>query len=546
MSATHKAPTDAPTDRPGGVPRLPQLVWSLRRSGRAVAQSDPNLTDPDACLEALRAGPARQGDVYVVSSLEWSEQLPRETWTAQLNRDHLGLLAFAFVTENRTELITPERSIACNQAPHDALQTFLQQGTGGRQFDLHSARATTRIVQIGQPPREAELHRGTSLVALAPEPDENRAFAIAAGIADWMTRNLSASGELPYFWHTSDERPDRHSDNAIRRFLGAIGLGKFAATQPDARLNATYHLNLAHLLDRYLEPLGDGLAIIAEHPAANLGASALGGLAILAGPEKSRDHRALAMLLRAIQSMTNDRSGFRTHFYPADRDGNPRDWAFYSGEALLFLAESKRLGIAEAPDLTELLVLYRRCRERWRQDRHVAMVSWHCQAATSLYHLAPCRELAEFVFELNDWLIDLQPQVAAEPDRLGEFGDPLRPQHGMPHASATAVYLEGLADARDIARAVGDHGREQRYETAIALALRSLRQLQFRDWRCTWYLERPERVLGALRCNAHDNTIRIDNCGHALAGLAKLLAPADLPPPTDATHTPQAAGTPAT
>ena len=305
-------------------------------------------------------------------------------------------------------------------------------------------------------------------------------------------------------------------------------------------------MHLTHLLERYLEPLGDGLAIIAERQAANLGASALAGLAILAGPEESRDHRALAMLLGAVHSMTNDRDGFHTHFYPAERNGNPRDWAFYSGEALLFLAESARQGITNAPDFAELLVLFRRCRDRWRRERHVATVSWQSQAATSLYHLEPRRELAEFVFELNDWLLELQPDEATEPDRLGEFADPLRPQHGAGHASSTAVYLEGLADARDLARGEGEMARQERYEKAINLALRSLRQLQFRDWRCTWYLERPERVLGALRCNVYDNELRIDNCGHALAALAKLLAPtdftadaerADAAPPRKATTT---------
>lgn len=78
---------------------------------------------------------------------------------------------------------------------------------------------------------------------------------------------------------------------------------------------------------------------------------------------------------------------------------------------------------------------------------------------------------------------------------------------------------------------MGDQTRVQRYERTIALALRSLRQLQFRDWRCTWYLVRPEAVLGALRSNVDDNRLRIDNCGHALAALVKLLSPLTLPPP---------------
>ena len=148
-----------------------------------------------------------------------------------------------------------------------------------------------------------------------------------------------------------------------------------------------------------------------------------------------------------------------------------------------------------------------------------------------MYRLEPRRELADFVFELNDWPLELQITETSEPDRLGEFGDPLRPEHGTPHASSTGVYLEGLADARALARALGDDARRRRYETAIALGLRSLRQLQFRDWGCTWYLHDPEAVLGALRSNVHDNRLRIDNCGHALTALAKLLAPADLREP---------------
>ena len=526
--ASEQSPVPA-ADGPDQADKLPRLVWSLRRHGRTVAQSAPNATDPEATLAALRATPARVGDTHIVSSLDWSDPLPRDTWSKHLDRENQGLIALAFLTEDETRVITPERSIAWNEPPHQALQHFLERGIGTRSFDLRIARSTTTLVQTGHPTIESELHRGTTPVPLAPEPGEDRALTIATGIASWMLRNLTPSGELPYLWLTSEEAPDRQADNAIRRFLGAIGLGRLGVCQDDHRLTAAYRLHLAHLLDRYLEPLGEGLAIIAEHPAANLGATALAGLAILAGPEETRDRRALAMLLRAVHSMTHERRGFRTHFYPAEREG--QGWVFYSGEALLFLAESTRLGLPDAPDLPELLVLYRRCRDLWREDRHVAMVSWHSQAATSLYRLEPRRELADFVFELNDWLLELQITETSEPDRLGEFGDPLRPEHGTPHASSTGVYLEGLADARDLARALGDDARRRRYETAIALGLRSLRQLQFRDWGCTWYLHDPEAVLGALRSNVHDNRLRIDNCGHALTALAKLLAPADLREP---------------
>ena len=529
---THDRQASA-SDHPQGStqPPLPELVWSVRRQGRTIAESDPTQPDTTRTLQALQAFKQRPGDIFTVSELDWSDPIPRASWNEHLTRERLGLVAIAFSTENRTEVITPDRSIAWNETFPEALQAFLERGPGARTFEIRIATATTRLVRKGSPPVDADLHRGTSLVPLEPEPDENRPLAIATGIATWMMENLDADGRLPYLWNTSEEQPDRSTDNAIRRFLGAIALGRFAVWRQDDHLLDGYQRHLAHLLDHYLEPRGDHTAVIAERRGANLGASALAGLAILAGPKDDRDERALAMLLRAVHSM-HPRRGFRTHFHPPEHEGE--GWQFYSGEALLFLAEAARLKLPRAPDPAELFVLYRRCRDRWRQAPHVACVSWHSQALTALYRIRPARELADFVFEMNDWLLELQRTDPDPPDRLGEFGDPLRPAHGTPHVSSTGVYLEGLADARDLARATRDESRTAHYETAIALALRSLHQLQFRDWRCTWYLQRPEAVLGALRSNLHDNRVRIDNCGHALAAVHKLLSPTDLPPPAKA------------
>lgn len=531
--ATNPAPSDncrqTRTELGSSHATLPKLCWTLRREGRTIDESDPTDPDPANAMDTLENVHAVPGDSFVITSLEWSDPVPREQWTSLLTGTAQGTIAIALTTEHGSDVTTPERTIAWNEPLPAALHRFLEKGAGARCLELRSAKTETRLVRPGEPTLDAELYRGSSLVPPEPEHGEDRALTIATGIAMWMANNVDPDGRLPYLWNTSEERPDQSSDNAIRRFLGAIGLGRFAGLQSDETLADPYRRNLAHLLDSYLEPLGDGMAIIAERHSANLGASALAGLAILAGPQDSIDQQALSMLVRAVASMTHDRRGFRTHFYPADRDG--QGWEFYSGEALLFLCEAARRRIPGAPPEAELFVAYRRCRDRWRERRHVAFISWHSQALTSLYRMAPARELADFIAEMNDWLIELQLPDATEPDRLGEFGDPLRPEHGTPHASSTGVYLEGLADARDIARALGDTKRVTRYERTISLAFRSLRQLQFRDWRCTWYLERPEAVLGALRSNVNDNRVRIDNCGHALAGLVKLLSPLTLPEP---------------
>ena len=76
-----------------------------------------------------------------------------------------------------------------------------------------------------------------------------------------------------------------------------------------------------------------------------------------------------------------------------------------------------------------------------------------------------------------------------------------------------------------LARAIGDEGRASSYERAVRRGLRSLRQLQFRDWRDAFYISRTRRVLGALRTEVYDNTVRVDSAAHALAAAIKVLRP---------------------
>jgi hypothetical protein len=123
---------------------------------------------------------------------------------------------------------------------------------------------------------------------------------------------------------------------------------------------------------------------------------------------------------------------------------------------------------------------------------------------------------------MNDFLSDFQQWDAPYDDLRGRFYDPDRKSFGPPHASSTGVYLEGLTDARMLAREVGDVTRHQRYALVIKRALRSLMQLQFVNAIDTFYISKPERVLGGVRTKEYDNSIRVDNVQHSLMGLQKL------------------------
>jgi hypothetical protein len=111
-----------------------------------------------------------------------------------------------------------------------------------------------------------------------------------------------------------------------------------------------------------------------------------------------------------------------------------------------------------------------------------------------------------------------------EPDLWGRFHDPARPEFGSPHASSTGVFMEGLAEALDLAIEAGDSKRSSAYELALRRGLRSLAQLQFRDALDAYYVSDLARVLGAIRSEAYNNMIRIDNIQHASMALLKLKA----------------------
>ena len=104
----------------------------------------------------------------------------------------------------------------------------------------------------------------------------------------------------------------------------------------------------------------------------------------------------------------------------------------------------------------------------------------------------------------------------------GRFYDPTRP-FGPPHASSTGVYLEGLIDAHQMAKAVGDSGRQEKYRRSIIRGLRSVMQLTFLDDVDLYYVHQKDKVLGGVRETVYDNEIRVDNIQHNLMGILKIL-----------------------
>ena len=335
-----------------------------------------------------------------------------------------------------------------------------------------------------------------------------------------MLASQTSDGEIPYkYWPSRGQFSP--ADNAIRRFLASIALARLGKRSGDRSVVDGAQRNLRFNLRRYFKVLDDGRGAIVENGQAKLGAAALAGLAIMESSNRDEFVGELAMLAKGIDSLYSEDAGFRTFFFPEERDGE--NWNFYSGEALLFWAMSLQRGERHAPSPDRCIKAFDQCQTRHARERNPAFVPWHTQAGALLFRATGRRELAGAILRMNDWLLPMQQCDGVAPDLRGRFYNPSRPDFGPPHAASTGVYLEGLVDALATAHAVGEARRAAKYERALKEGFRSLRQLQFRGDDDTFYVSRKMRVMGALRTESYDNAVRVDSAAHALIAALKLL-----------------------
>ena len=499
-------------------------VWfCVRRNGIQHNAGWIDATPLSALRKRVGADHGETVEVCVTSDYRTIE---RKRFRRVFSNRSRGLIGIELTLGAESTRLAPTRMIASNRSFHRALERFLARQSagvdelwnGGHVRAFSAQQFLLPGPQAGRSP--VGLFRGSTLIEAAPTLDRNEAVALGEGIEKWMLANLSAQGALPYkYWPSRGETSP--ADNAIRRLLATIALGRWGRMRGSRAIQAAATRNLRFNLRRYFRAMGDGRGVLVERAGAKLGATALAGLAIIESAAPDEFGEELAMIASAVASLEDDRLGFRTFFFPRERDGD--NWNFYSGEALLFWAEAARRRTSSAPSVERCIRVFERCRNIHRRNRNPAFVPWHTQAGASLFAQTGRREIADFVLEMNDWLLPMQQWNGVARDMQGRFYDPERPEFGPPHASSTAVYVEGLADAAALARSTGEGARANAYERALSRGLRALRQLQFRDDIDAWYISKRKRVLGALRTRVYDNAVRVDSAGHALAAAVKIL-----------------------
>lgn len=341
----------------------------------------------------------------------------------------------------------------------------------------------------------------------------------------WLQNSLGEKGKMAYLYYPATGLYARNKDNMIRQFMTTYALLRLARYLNDANLLALAEKNLAYNMEHYARKEEDKkIAYIFHEKKAKLGASAFALMSLLASGSFPEKDKYVEYFANFIIGMQQPDGSFKTFYKPENRNDNQN---FYPGEALLALmelyqtptADKKRI-LKVASNAFDYYKIY------FEKNKNPAFVPWHTLACARLYAVTKDKKYADFIFTMNDWLLQIQntPEnnLTKELDTLGRFYDPKQDHFGPPHASSTAVYTEGIIDALRLAITLQDKERINKYSSAIRWGLRSLLQLQFTPEN-SFFLAHPERLLGGIRTTETNLNIRVDNTQHTVMAILNAL-----------------------
>lgn len=327
---------------------------------------------------------------------------------------------------------------------------------------------------------------------------ETPLLAVLRRGVDWFCAQQDENF-LHYSYHVVDAAwSEEH--HAVREMAALWSIARAAKF-----FGAPHHAALANRgLDYFESCLAyddeDDFAVVVGAPHAYaLSYNAFLILALLESKRPDRDD-TLAALARGILHQQNPDGKLRSAFY-SDSNANQQ---YFPGQAMLALmalfAKSKQRSYLDCVERA-----FRYYRDFWRAKPNTPMVPWHSQALYSLHRVQPNPDIADFVFEMNDYLLD-------------DKSDPENPERFLHTGVTTAVYIEGLSPAYLLAREYGDRARQARYARYVhegaAFVMRLQCPLSWQD-----PAEVPAPALGGFHSKPTNPVLRVDHNQHAVMAL---------------------------
>ncbi|MFK8182057.1 MAG: aspartyl/asparaginyl beta-hydroxylase domain-containing protein [Phormidesmis sp.] len=517
---------------PSSVPCLGPTYISLRQNGQRQRAHWNYSFDLTNTLQAALPQVTSRTDTLEICFTHRYRSISAAQLRKTFSNVHVGIRGIEIQYKDRMVRYSPTTMLARNLTFTKVFERFLEDNDLSaselfQQGMVQAFEARQVLISLGTTVKAVTLHRGNHIVPLASLSTETLG-TMTTSMGQWLMRQVKGDGRLMYKYFPSRGK-EATSNNLIRQFMATLCLIRYAKMTGRADHQILVTLNLNYNLDQFYQTEGESdeaLGFVIYNGKAKLGAIALAALAILEycdllslDVQTSAYGKYFQTLCRTLEHLWQPDGSFRTFLKPSDRNDNQN---FYPGEALLFWAHLYQQ--TQDADLLEHCRKSVRFYQSWHQHhRNPAFIPWHTQAYTLLYQETGDRDFLNPIFEMTDWLLAMQQwESAPYSDVAGRFYKPKQPQYGPPHASSTGVYLEGLADAYQLAIESEDYPRAQRYQQVIWRGLRSIRQLQFKSKADLFYISQISPVHGGLRTTVYNNVIRVDNVQHCLMALIKL------------------------
>jgi hypothetical protein len=315
------------------------------------------------------------------------------------------------------------------------------------------------------------------------------------------------------------------ADNYLRQVGAAYALARAARFCGEERFAVRASQAILALLEDTKPDPRDSMSRCLTLPSAmvnHLGAAGALVLAIneLPSPQKDLLDRSEELCRYIARQVHSDGSLLYQDTSAKPRDGDGIEQ--YPGLALTaLLASHKHRPAPWKVEMVRKAMPYYRA--WWKEHRSLDFVCQYTPAFAQAYLLTKDKALADFVFEMNDWVCTLQ-YTQLDPRRPGWYGGFMSYQNGHPVENeptvASACQAECLIEACRATREAGDADRYQSYTEAIERALQMLTTLQYTEAR-TYHFEkwfRPQ-ILGAFHASHLDGNLRIDYTQHAVAAV---------------------------
>lgn len=351
------------------------------------------------------------------------------------------------------------------------------------------------------------LYRCNKIITLKNISSELIYESIELGYG-WMENDVNSNTKLLEYLYFPSKNSYSSDDNDVRRMAAtwaATEIGNFTNSDGmDVTARATLDKYLA---DKKTNNFGSYIKIGDD---AKLAYNAFIIMLLINTPDYPERDKLLNELGGAILGNQQDGGSYVTDFINSGEGGKD----YYPGEAMLALMKLyDQTGDGKYLESVEKAFPY--YRDYWRENKNTAFIPWHSQAYLLYYKSKPNDEMKDFVFEMNDWLIDNYQLAQSDyPDYIGGFK--ARP------SNSTASYLEGIADAYELARISGDDSHMSKYQKASTLAARFVMQTQYTTEN-TFYLEDVTKVIGGFRQSLTNNQLRNDYTQHATLSLIKMI-----------------------